>query len=182
MSAPRRPSFTPGARTNVPVPRAPLPPVKRAPLTDHDIAMAQTMGKMMLATWGEFTHRKDALAVLVALPTMTHEEYDELVGIIRGHQEKMSGMERKIREAPTPSCELSQVEVVVALKHLTRLDNDRATKPNERGWSKSTSSTGHWATAMLHIDRPLAIKAGRMILPRHRKQLRKIIPSYGRKS
>tara|TARA_R110002124_G_scaffold16882_7_gene71428 strand:+ start:722 stop:1276 length:555 start_codon:yes stop_codon:yes gene_type:complete len=177
----KRPSFTPGARTAGPARVAPLIE-EIAPLTEQDISLARAMARMLRATWGEFTHRKDELARLAALPpVMQREDHDELVGIIEQHRSKAAAMVEKISKAPAPVCDLSEAEVIVGLKHLTRLDQDCASRANERGWSKSTSSQGHWATAMLDIDRSLAIKAGRMLLPKHKKQLRNILPSFGRK-
>lgn len=123
--------------------------------------------------WGEFAVRKQRLRELLE----HHDDPDtddlslnmvrELLELCASTRQKHVGMLATAKNQERPGVDWPDADVEAALRLLTGRDGDRASIENDLGWSKADSPSGHWAYAMLDIDRELAIKVGRWIVGKY---------------
>lgn len=130
----------------------------------------------MLETWGLFTHAKAQLQQLIDDEYLFPGELKTLRRLIKITNAKAAAKAIEVagNAASDPVPDISDEIIVKAIRALTALDSDHAALSNGKGWSKKTSSPGHWCAAMLRTDRALAIKEGRRLIASHLPQLAKL--------
>lgn len=157
----------------------------------HAAAVRETIAeaKALLETWGLFTHAKPALQQLIEDEYLFHGELKTLRRLIKTTNAKAAAKALEVsgNAAIDPVPDLPDDVIVIAIRTLTALDSDHAALSNGAGWSKKTSSPGHWCAAMLKRDRALAIKEGRRLIASHLPQLARlgvvdwsVVPAKGR--
>jgi hypothetical protein len=147
---------------NRPYRPAPAKPYKNAFETRRDDAAA------LLETWGEFVPNKEKMRELVDQP-VSMNQFWTLPKYMRALDKKLLAMQNYVGKGEPVDWPEHHVEHAVRV--LTSLDQDRASEENTLGWSKATSSVGHWCNALLKIDRDRAIAVARFIVGKHKKQL-----------
>lgn len=168
----KRPSFTPGARSN-----RPLAPIAATP-PDYDIpgaipALLQRAAACM-EKWGEFASRSDRMRKLTGQGHLSYSDFYYLRGLVEATDRRARDRAAKAKATPyipAGDSELSDAEVVAGIRLLTHHDADHAQDANGEGWSAGDSSTGHWCYAMLSTDPAAAIAVGRTIVGKYKRQL-----------
>lgn len=168
----KRPSFTPGARSN-----RPLTPIYTTPL-EHELpgaipALLQR-AQACLDTWGEFASRPDRMRLLIKQGALGSGEFYYLKGLIDATERRAGKRAVSARAAaylPAGDSDMSDADVTAAIRLLTGRDADHAEYANGEGWSAGDSATGHWCHAMLATDAPAAITMGRTLVRKYKRQL-----------
>lgn len=144
----------------------------------HAVAVREAIAeaKLVLETWGLFTHAKAQIQQLIDDEFLFPDELKKLRRLIKTTYAKADAktvwVSGNVAIDPVPY--LTDDVIVTAIRALTALDSDHAALSNSEGWSKKTSSPGHWCAAMLRTDRALAIKEGRRLVASHLPQLAKL--------
>ncbi len=132
--------------------------------------------KTLLETWGLFTQGKPQILQLIDDEYLFPGELKTLRRLIKTTIVKAEAKALEVagNAALDPVPDLTDDVIVKAIRALTALDADHAELANGKGWSKRTSSPGHWCASMLKIDRALAIKEGRRLIADHLPQLARL--------
>jgi hypothetical protein len=183
VATPKRPSFTPGARSarHVPLSRAEQATIDRERaqqrLLDYGPQMLAFIEKLKAfrAKWGKFT-QEGWLFDRVIRNGRYVSEYDErtLVAAMTRTERKAAERAERAKAAPylpAGDNDLSDGDVAAAIRFLTHADADRARDANGEGWRAGHSSTGHMCYALLEQDPAAAIALGRTIVNKYSRQL-----------
>jgi len=183
-TAPRRPSFTPGARsaTRIPPTRAEiaqrLDDIARERFATHGPHMLAfiAQARAFREKWGTYTSDGWLFDKIVRNGRYV-SEYDEnkIREAMRRTETRAAARAEKAKAAPyllAGDNDMSDAEVAAAIRLLTRADSDHARDANGAGWSACDSSAGHYCYAMLSIDYAAAIALGRTLVGKYQRQLR----------
>lgn len=136
---------------------------------------AKARGRACFEEWGQFTEGKPTLVRLLEKEQLNYNDIKAVDKIITATKRKAAFKLLEVEAAPvTAGVDWPEETVDGALRWLTSLDDDWAQIRNGAGWSASSTSLGHWCTAMLDRDpssRALGIKAGRQLLLGYAAQL-----------
>lgn len=191
MTTMKRPGYAPGERRNgpdyLPAPRpAPATAAERETaleeramtrIAEHGPAMIALIAKTKAfkAKWGDCVSDHWIFNRVGARTDFLWEwEADRVREAMRRTEDRAAVRAEKLKTTPyTPAgdSDLSDGQVVAAIRLLTIRDADRAQHANSEGWSASDSSAGHYCYAMLSQDRAVAIALARTLVGKYRRQL-----------
>jgi len=142
----------------------------------HRQAEAIEKARACLSRFGEFAAKKQLLRDAVTNPAETLADAAAIGKVLDAVAETDVKHTHQLFVAKHAHATLQDVDwpdevIEAAVIALTARDHDHACEDNRIGWSKSTSSPGHWCRMMLAEDRRIAIKVARGIVGRHRRQL-----------
>ena len=142
----------------------------------HRQAEAIEKAKACLTRFGEFAAKKQLLRDAVDNPAETLADAAAIGRVLDAVAETDVKHQHQMFVAKHAHATLQDVDwpddvIEAAVLALTARDHDHAREDNGIGWSRSTSSPGHWCAMMLAEDRRIAIKVARGIVGNHRRQL-----------
>jgi hypothetical protein len=142
----------------------------------HRQSEAVEQARACIEKFGEFAVRKQLLREAVTNPSEALADADAIKRVFDAIEETAVKHRHQLWVATTSRPDTDDVDwsdetVETAVIALTDRDDDHAREENGIGWSKSTSSHGHWCRMMLTEDRQIAIKAARKLVGKHRRQL-----------
>lgn len=142
----------------------------------HRQSEAIERAKACLDRFGEFAAKKALLRDAVERPDETLADAAAIGKVLDAVAATDVKHQHQLWTATHAHATIEDVDwpddvVEAAVIALTARDHDHAREDNGVGWSKSTSSPGHWCRMMLDENRRVAIKAARGIVGRHRRQL-----------
>lgn len=142
----------------------------------HRQAEAIEKARICLDRFGEFAAKKALLRDAVTNPDETLSDAAAIGRVLDAVAATDEKHRHQLWVATHAHATLQDVDwpddvVEAAVIALTARDHDHAREDNGVGWSKATSSPGHWCSMMLREDRRIAIKVARGLVGNHRRQL-----------
>lgn len=137
---------------------------------------------LKLAQLGSFMAEADRMILerLAVKETIYLADVEELTKTLRRVEIKSNRFAREagkvVREREPLT--LDEAEIIRACRHMTGLDADHSSEPNQRGWDSKDSPWGHWCCASFGTEHhDIAVGVARKILATYQDtQLRRMVP------
>ncbi|KQN75090.1 hypothetical protein [Devosia sp. Leaf64] len=150
---------------------------KRAVRERRDSALARAVATK--ERWGQFTSGYKTITDLTGQSYLLDSQKDALdryVRVTEKRAEAMLGAAKTVKGGVDWPDDL----VEEALIYMTDLDSDERSVRNKSGWDIVHGPRGHWAVAMLPVDRDLALRVARTIVGHYAdRQLKHIADRVG---